>query len=296
MNALSATEGTPLVRPMYWAYSESNESYSVPNEYLFGSSLLVMAITEAQDPALRLAKTKGWLPPGKYVDIFSGAVYHGDRSLWISRKLEEYPVFAKEGTIIPLDAATEPGNGEANPENIEILVVVGADGEFELLEDDGSGSTAEEVKWTKTPITYTQVAGTVTIWPSTGAISKESRGWRIRFLGLSPTKDITASIGKDKPALKIEKAHNGTVVHVGKIPLKTKATISLGAKPELRRNDIEALVRPVLADAQIKFQLKEDVWQIVTAKISSTLKVSRLHALEMSENLRHAVLEFILAD
>ena len=140
MNARSATEGTPLVRPMYWAYPERDEAYNFPNQYLFGSELIVLPITAPQDPKLRLAKTKGWLPPGRYVDIFTGAVYSGDRSLWLSRKLEDYPVLAKEGSIIPLDAALKPENGESNPDDIEILVVVGADGEFELLEDDPKGA------------------------------------------------------------------------------------------------------------------------------------------------------------
>jgi alpha-glucosidase (family GH31 glycosyl hydrolase) len=297
MNMRCATEGTPLVRSMYWAYPEHKEAYKMPNQYLFGSELIVASITTPQDPKLRLAKTKAWLPPGRYVDIFSGAVYAGDRELWFSRKLEDYPVFAKEGSIIPLDAATEPENGERNPENIEVLIVVGADGAFELLEDDGSGTSAEEVNWVKTPIKYSQADGTVTIGPSIGAVStNERRGWTIRFLGLSEPTQMEVLVDTEKREIKQEKVKSGIVVQVGKVLPSTKAIISLGPQPELARNDVDAFVRSILADAQIQFGLKEDVWRIISGKASNTLKVSSLLALEMDENLENAVLEYVLVN
>ncbi len=296
MNAKSATEGMPLVRPMYWAYPEHEQAYHVPNQYLFGSELIVMPITAAQDPKLRLAKTKSWLPPGRYVDIFTGAVYNGDRNLWISRKLEEYPVFAKEGSIIPLDAAATPENGESYPDSIEILIVVGADGEFELVEDDGNGSSAEETNWTRTPITYVQAEGTLTIGPSTGPALVKARQWSVRVLALSEPKDFTVRVGTEKRDVKSEHGKTGLVVQLGKIEPDAKATISLGPNPELLPNDMEAHIRPILADAQIRFGLKEDIWQIVAAKLPTTRKVSSFLALEMDENLREAVLEYVLAE
>lgn len=296
MNAKSSTEGMPLVRPMYWAYPEHEQAYHVPNQYLFGSELVVMPITAAQDPKLRLAKTKSWLPPGRYVDIFTGAVYNGDRSLWISRKLEDYPVFAKEGSIIPLDAAATPENGESYPDNIEILVVVGADGKFELVEDDGKGSSAEEVNWTRTPITYSQADGTLTIGPSTGPALVKARQWSVRFLALSEPKKVTVRVGTEKRDVKSEHDKTGLVVQLGKIEPDAKAAISLGPNPELLPNHMEAHIRPILADAQIRFGLKEDIWQIVAAKLPNTRKVSSLLALETDENLREAVLEYVLAE
>ncbi|TAQ85973.1 hypothetical protein B7494_g5701 [Chlorociboria aeruginascens] len=297
MNVRSAMEGTPLVRPMYWAYPERKEAYEVPNQYLFGSELIVSAITAPQDSKLRLAKTKGWLPTGRYVDIFTGAVYDGDRRLWISRKLENYPVFAKEGSIIPLDAATEPGNGGENPDNIEILIVVGIDGAFELLEDDGSGSSAAEVNWVRTPIKYSQGDGRVTIGPSTGAVLEGShREWTLRFLALGEIDEIHVLVHSNERDVKPEKVKNGVVVHVGTILPHTQATISLGLNPKLSHNNVQTFIGPILADAQIQFGLKEDIWQIVVSNAPNSLKISNLLALELDENLRDVVLEYILAD
>jgi len=73
---------------MCWDYPNRGEEYRVPNQYLFGSELMVVPITEPQDPEPRLARARGWLPPGRYVDIFSGAVYEGDREVWLSRAFD----------------------------------------------------------------------------------------------------------------------------------------------------------------------------------------------------------------
>jgi predicted RecA/RadA family phage recombinase len=137
----------------------------------------------------------------------------------------------------------------------------------------------------------------VSIGPSTGAVLKdEGRGWTVRFLALSEPKETSVLVGTDKRVTKPEKVKNGIVVQVGKVLPNTKITISLGSKPELSHNDVETFTRPILEDAQIQYGLKEDVWQILAAKVSSTLKVSRLLALEIDENLRDAVLEYLLAE
>jgi hypothetical protein len=65
---------------------------------------MVVPITEPQDQKLRLAR---WLPPGRYVDIFSGAVYEGDREIWLSRTLEIGPLYSKKLFKLRFLAITE---------------------------------------------------------------------------------------------------------------------------------------------------------------------------------------------
>jgi alpha-glucosidase (family GH31 glycosyl hydrolase) len=295
MNVKAAKEGMPLVRPMYWEYPEDDEAYKFPNQYFFGSELIVMPITTPQDPKLRIAKTKGWLPPGRWVDILSGAVYDGGRCLSISRKLDQYPVFAKEGSIIPLDANGEPGNGGDNPDALEILVVVGATAQIQILEDNGSGSLAAEVKFTGTAITYIQAKGRVGISHFTGPRAK-SREYCIRFLGVDELSNLSLSVGGAKREVRQEKVHNGIVVHLGTFEAGYGAEVTIGDNPQLRKVDAEDFIRPILADAQIRFDVKEDVWNVVASKSPTTQKVSSLLSLGLDENLRDAVLEYVLAE
>lgn len=282
MNAKAAFESTPIIQPMYWDYPNRDEAYRVPNEYLFGSELIVVPITEPQDPKLRLARVRGWLPPGRYVDIFNGAVYEGDREIWLSRALGGYPVFAREGAIVPLDATLQPSNGEESPDGFEVLVTVGKNGGFEILEDDGAGSTV--TNWTRTPISYTQATGTLEIGP---IYSK--RQFKVRFLAMAEPKEVRISVGGVERKSSITSEHNGLLLDLGLA--SGKIIVELGPNPQLRRPDAATMIWQILNDTQMRFHLKQDIWTIVTSGLQVA---SRLHALEMERILLDALLEYVL--
>ena len=68
MNARSASEDEPLVQPMYWDYPHRDEAYTVPNQFRFGSELIVVPITDPRNTSTHLGAAKAWLPPKRYVD------------------------------------------------------------------------------------------------------------------------------------------------------------------------------------------------------------------------------------
>jgi alpha-glucosidase (family GH31 glycosyl hydrolase) len=282
MNAKSALEGTPIIQPMYWDYPNRDEAYRVPNQYLFGSELMVVPITEPQDPKLRLARARGWLPPGRYVDILSGAVYEGDREIWLSRALTGYPVFAREGAIVPLDTALKPGNGEDKPDGFEVFITVGKDGEVEILEDDGTGGTVSD--WVRIPISYTQATGTLEIGP----VFSE-RQFKLRFVAIAESKEIRTFVNEVERKSLITSESNGLLLDLG--PVSGIIRVELDPNPQLRRPDAATMIWQILSDAQISFHLKEDIWTAVTSGVQV---VSRLHALEMDRKLLDALLEYIL--
>ena len=81
MNYHASHDGQPLIRPMYYLEPEQPEAYEVPNEYYFGTELVVCPITEPTDKAAGTACVKAWIPEGKWYDIFSGLKYDGGRML-----------------------------------------------------------------------------------------------------------------------------------------------------------------------------------------------------------------------
>jgi len=293
MNVKGVTTDGPLLQPMYWNFPENDEAYRVPNQYCFGSELIVMPITTPGDPKLKLGKVKGWLPPGRHVDIFSGAFYEGDRELWVNRQLSEYPVFAREGSIVPLDAAKVPGNGGENPDGFEVLIAVGADGEFTVMEDDGTGTSMEDVNKVETHIKYTQRTGCVQLDPVQGNSAFSTREWNILFLGISNLTDINVSIDGAERKVNVEQKPHGALVKLGAISTKATTIVNIGKDPSLRSTDYIALLQPILNSAQIEFQLKERIWEVVAAKIPKTAKISKLHALDMDITLLNVLLEHL---
>ena len=102
MNEWTASECVPIVQPLYFREPENIQAYFQKNEYYFGSELLVSPITDPADEVTGMGCTKTWLPEGRWFDVFSGMAYDGGRMVTNYRTLDEMPVFAKAGAILPL--------------------------------------------------------------------------------------------------------------------------------------------------------------------------------------------------
>lgn len=164
MNYLTATEGRALCEPMYYSY-DCKEAYKAKNQYAFGTQLVVAPITQKTDRRTSLACTNLWVPEGEaYTDIFTGRIYtEGEYKIF--RDLEDEPVFAKKGSVIPLYRDCED-NGLQAERPLEVWVYAG-DGYVELYEDDGETTDYEKGKYCKTKISVRQNGNSLKIALST---------------------------------------------------------------------------------------------------------------------------------
>jgi len=88
-SAALAKEGQPLMRYPGLVYPEARAFLMAdPYSYLFGRDLLICPVLEkgAQTREVRL-------PPGRWVDFWSGAEFEGDRVVVVPAPLERIPVF-----------------------------------------------------------------------------------------------------------------------------------------------------------------------------------------------------------
>ena len=126
--------GIALCEPMYYAYPNDDNAYNVPNQYMFGSELMVCPITAKQNKKTNFGEVKAWLPKGRWTDIFTGQSYNGDKVVTLHRDLNSIPVLAKEGAILPF--AQSKSNDTSNPDELEIWIYSG-NNSFTLYEDNG---------------------------------------------------------------------------------------------------------------------------------------------------------------
>lgn len=294
MNVRCARDNEPLVQPLYWEYPEIGQAYSAKNTFFFGSELFVVPLTTPRSVSTRRAKARAWFPPGRHVDVFSGIVYDGDREVNIYRGLDEYAVFAHEGSIIPLDGALEPGNGGENPTSVEIVVTVGADGSFELEEDDGNGSAVDEIKFITTRIAFSQKQGVLSI--EGGELEK--RDWSFKFLALDHSAKIKALLDGSEIKSSVTKSSSGVFLSLDKLTSSgKKLEIDLGADPQLAKSNVSAQVFKIIHETQMAYDTKSAIWDALSAeKASFNNRVSRLQGLGLDEDLLSAVLEVVLAD
>ena len=201
-NRLTHTEGTPLVRPMYYLYPDDERAYRVPNEYAFGTELIVCPITEKIDPQNGLAGANMFLPEGRYTDIFNGRIYNGNRTVTLYRDEAYIPVLAKEGAIIPLDV-NDTKNGAANPDALEVLIYRG-NGGFRLYEDDGETKAFENGESCETVFSVAEDGSDISFGISAAngdrSVIPEIRDWVLSFRDVSDCETVEASIGNDTAA------------------------------------------------------------------------------------------------
>ena len=132
-NVLTAREGIPLVAPMYY-YVDDGRAFLKKwrNQYFFGQNLLVAPVTKKGVKGVTTMKV--WLPEGEWTHVFSGEKFTGGEYT-INCKLNEYPVFAKSGSIIPM-LKRRAGNLQEFDE-LDVRVFVG-EGKYTMYDEVGS--------------------------------------------------------------------------------------------------------------------------------------------------------------
>jgi alpha-glucosidase (family GH31 glycosyl hydrolase) len=141
------TESMPLLRPLYLEYPELEAAYRHPHEYLVGEEMLVAPVV---DPS---GTETVYLPPGQWIDFFTGRRHAGDSSFTAHYAVDETPVFVREGALIPEQPVS--AWSDARPLDSLIVNVFGSgSGRFDLYEDDGISLAYREGRFATTAMTY----------------------------------------------------------------------------------------------------------------------------------------------
>ncbi len=124
--------GRALIEPMYYSYPNEEAAYNCPEQYMFGTELIVAPVVTKGDEK-GMAKTRVWLPRGRWTDIFTGSTYNGGRWVDMVRFMDSIPVLAKEGGFFVLDARKHTNNIDV-PDTLKVMAFNG-NGEYTLRED-----------------------------------------------------------------------------------------------------------------------------------------------------------------
>ena len=199
---------------MYYAYPERKSAYNCKNQFFFGTELIVAPITEHTSSDNNMASVNVWIPEGRYTDIFTGRIYSGKRFVKMYRDIENFPVLAKAGAIIPMSANGET-NDCSNPTDLELLVYRG-NNTFTLYEDDGETLSYLDGAYLKTPFTVKEDGSSVsfTIGAGEGDVSvvPEKRNYKILFKDIVNAEISLKVNGKKRKALTDSEADTITLI------------------------------------------------------------------------------------
>lgn len=295
----ASPNGEAIVAPMYYDHPNDPHAYKHRNQFMFGTQLLVSAITSPRDKSTLMGVAPTWLPPvgdGKWVDIFSGVIYQGDRIVKLHRALEDYPVLAQQGAIIPLDSG-ELKNGCPLPSSLEILLVIGRDGSFDLIEEDGTGAEFEDVQFSTTSLKFIQSQGKLVISPAVKPLV-ENRTWSIRLISFE-SANVSATVDGDIVDVQVEDVSNGVLVHLGTFSTTKEIILDIGPSPTLLQNPIYSKIYDLLDSFQIGIDIKGEILEVAEKRSKgdgALVTLSRLRGLELDVEVLEALEEIVMAD
>jgi hypothetical protein len=299
MNYRAWKEDKPLCQPMYYVEPEDFAAYKVPNQYMFGSELMVAPVTSKRIPSVRSSKVTTWLPEGVWFDIFNGRVYEGGRTMELYRPLSQIPVLARAGAILPMTDQISAKDVESNPQQLEIRVYAGADGAFTLYEDDNVSCGYEKGDCAETPMELNWTEKTFILHPVEGntALVPEKRSYRIRICGSTASEAVVLRGGVEQkvPVSHCEKKQE-LYIELADVKADETIEIRLPKDTQIKSNPVVEEVDALLTMAEIAFMQKEDLFALVEKfQGKLNLLVGELQAMELDDALRGALMEIITA-
>lgn len=292
MNYRQYEEKIPVILPMYYADPKAQEAYQVPNQYMFGSQMMVAAVTTPCLEGLNMARTAVWFPEGRWYDIFTGLSYRGGRRMNLYRGMDSIPVFAKAGAVIPFQEDYMENAGE-NPKKIHLYVYVGADGSFTMYEDDNFSNAYRDGDCVKTRYEWREEEGCLRICRAQGnpGLIPGKRDYIITFCGLTDA-DVSAADGR---AVFAGRDRRGMLeVVVENVPVQEETILYLKEREEAK-NDTVGRCFALLNNAEIEIIVKENAFHVIKAQEDAAQLMGSLLALDLDADLYGALAEIITA-
>ena len=297
MNHRAWAEGEPICQPMYYAYPENWDAYGRKNEYFFGSELIAAPVTTARIENLNVAKTKVWLPEGLWFDFFTDTVYQGGRNQNMYRSIDQIPVLAKAGAILPMTDEIRAIDTEKNPEELTVRVYPGADNSFTLYEDDNVSEGYRQGICAVTEMNLNWQEKTFTIKPSAGDLTllPKQRTWKIELHKVTAEEAVVLV---NQTEQKDCCTHNGTTLTITLADIRPEDTIEirLPQNTQVAANPVQQQIFDFLNQAEIDFIAKEKIYQAARhAQETPELLLSELQSMEIIPDLSGAIQEIICA-
>lgn len=293
--------GVPLIQPLYYKYPKIYDEPNYVNQYFFGSKIMISPIVKRKNTEMNRVVQRIFIPNGVWYDYSSGKKFMGNQYYTNFYKSEDYPIFIKEGSIIPMSL----DNDTNCPKNMEIQVFPaenGLYGSYELYEDDGlSLQTNQNYLITKFNLDKVDTGYKFTITPKQGHIDLPNRNYLLRFRNMkSPEKVIIKYEGQELlNSFEIEK--KDLIIKLNDINIYSKLEVNIiGQNLEIEiENVINEEIEGILYDLEIDTILKYKIDNIIFSDMDIKKKRIALRKLRKEQlepkfiNMFIGLLEFI---
>ncbi len=135
--------------------------YAYQQQFMFGPSIMVAPIESTKEI------TKVYLPKGQWFDFFNGKQYQGEQEIMIECPLDKLPVFAKAGSIIPMQTIIQ-STSEKPSDTLFVHVYFGNEASvYTYYEDDGSTYSYEKGNFIESKMSFQPDSKNIVLEPLT---------------------------------------------------------------------------------------------------------------------------------
>ena len=189
--------GVAICHPLYYDYPELDPAYASPQEYLFGSQMLVAPVASPISSDSLVAGQTVWLPPGEWYEWYTGTMLHGPAEVKRWYALDEIPVFLKAGAIIPMEPAMSH-TGEKPVDPLILTIAPGDTGSTDVYEDEGNDTAYKRGMGSWLPVSHRAVdlvRETIVIGPVRGSYPgmAKQRSYRVDLLSAFPPERVVVN-------------------------------------------------------------------------------------------------------
>jgi alpha-D-xyloside xylohydrolase len=174
-----------MMRGLVMDYTDDKNVYNIDDQYMFGGGLMACPVYEyeARSREVYFPENEGWY------DFYTGEFIDGGQTKVVDAPYERMPMYAPAGAIITAGPEVQYTT-EKKPELITVYVYTGANGDFELYEDENTNYNYEEGKFATIPFAYNNDNKTLTIGGREGSFEGmlEERQFKVVFV--APDKSV----------------------------------------------------------------------------------------------------------
>ena len=181
-----------LMRPLVMGFNGDKEVENIGNQWMLGPALMACPVGyyKARNRSVYFPSQCGWY------NLYTGEYTEGGQRLVVDAPYEQIPVFVREGAIIPFGPEME-WSDEKSAELIHLYIYAGANGSFQLYEDEGTNYNYERGKYATIDISYDDASRTVTIGARKGSFPGMLKQRRFNVVLIS--KDAAKPLNLDNP-------------------------------------------------------------------------------------------------
>ncbi len=187
--------GISIVHPLYYEYPDLPEAYNFKDQYMFGNDMMIAPVVSPMSPDTLLSIQDVWIPPGTWVEWYSGKEFTGPEVVHRRFALDEIPVYVKAGSITPMQKGVH-NLDEKFVDPLVLTIFPDKSGSTRIYEDEGNSTGYIHGEYAWTTVSY-QLANDRTVKVEISPVDgkypgmPEKRSYEIRFMNVLPVESAS---------------------------------------------------------------------------------------------------------